>query len=79
MKRSALQRFLACAAITASAALVLQNCAKIQPDDIIKTGLIRAGIEDGTGATRTCLGEGNTVLWQEDDQAASMPLHPLPW
>ena len=60
-------RILAFIAAFAVAAPVFQNCAKVQPEEPLPEGRISAGIEANPAATRTTLGEGNFVLWQEGD------------
>ena len=67
MRMKSFIRILAFIAAFAVAAPVFQNCAKVQPEEPLPEGRISAGIEANPSATRTTLGEGNFVLWQEGD------------
>ena len=57
---------IALALAAATAVMFFQNCSKLQPEVITSSGCIKADIESDA-ATRTSIGEGNTVLWQEGD------------
>ena len=67
MNMKSIIRVLAFAAASAGAALIFQNCTKVQPDEPLQEGRISARIESDPATTRTTLGEGNSVLWQEGD------------
>ena len=67
MKSVTFTRILVCAAMTVPAMAFFQNCTAVHPDEPLATGHISAGIEKEPETTRTSVGEGNTVLWQDGD------------